>query len=139
MGEGLITWTKEFETGVKKFDAQHKILVEMINRVHELLKEHRFREAVDFFRRELVSYLENHLREEEEFMSEIQFPDYEIHRMAHDNFKKIMYSTLDKIDQGPHELSSAIALTWGWLYSHILKVDKRYGLYLKSLNQGTKE
>ena len=115
-------------------DSQHKKLIEMVNRVHYLLEEGNKEEAREYFLKEITDYIEKHFRDEEEFMKSINFPFYDVHKMAHDNFRNVIKNSISKIEKGDEkEFKSAVALAWAWLYSHILKVDRKYGEYYSSL------
>ncbi|MDQ7039228.1 MAG: bacteriohemerythrin, partial [Aquificota bacterium] len=59
--------------------------------------------------------------------------DYESHKKAHDQFRRLMLNMIAKMEEGDdREFGSALARVWGWLYSHILKVDKKYGEFFRS-------
>ena len=131
----LIEWDKSFEVGVKEMDEQHRKLVEMLNHVYELLEKGKREEAKRYFIHEILNYFETHFNAEEEFMKSINYPDLENHLKAHENFRKVMNSLISKIEEGKeHEFREAVALAWGWLYSHIQKVDKKYGEYYRNIN-----
>jgi len=131
----LIEWSDELTVGVEEMDSQHRKLIDMINTVHDLLNEGKRDEAREFFVREITRYLEEHLKAEEEFMKRINYPDFERHKLAHDNFRKVISECIPKIEEGDiKEFRSSVALCWSWLYSHILKFDKRYGEFYNKLN-----
>ena len=131
----LIEWSEKLTVGVGEMDSQHMKLIDMINRVHDLLKENKVKEAEEFFINEITRYLEEHLKAEEEFMKSINYPEFERHKRAHDNFRKVIEDCIQRIRGGDHrEFRSAVALCWSWLYSHILKFDKRYGEFYNKQN-----
>ncbi len=112
-------------------DRQHRTLVDMINKVHDLLAEGKTEEAMAFFKREVTLYVERHFSDEERFMREIGYPDLENHKKAHDQFRKLMLSLLAKMEGNVKEFRTGLALVLGWLYSHIMKVDKKYGEFYR--------
>ncbi len=131
----LIEWSEKLAVGVGEMDSQHKKLIDMINKVHELIEQGKGEEAREFFINEITRYLEEHLKAEEEFMKSINYPEFERHKQAHDNFRKVMSEFIPKIKEGDcKEFRSAVALSWSWLYSHILKFDKRYGEFYNKRN-----
>lgn len=133
----LIEWSEIFSTGIEEMDSQHKKLIAMVNRIHALLEEGKNEEARDFFVKEIADYIEKHFRDEEEFMRSINFPHFDVHKLAHDNFRNVMRSSISKIEEGDEkEFRSAVSMAWAWLYSHILKVDKKYGEYYRTLKRG---
>lgn len=128
----LIEFSNELLTEVEEMDNQHEKLVEMLNHVYLLLKEGKKLEAEEFFYNEIVSYVETHLKDEENFMEEIGYPDLENHKKVHEIFREEIYKLAPYIKSGDDKaFKSAVALSWGWLYNHILKTDKKYALYAK--------
>lgn len=125
-------WSEELKVGVDQMDAQHKTLVDLINSLYDLLEAGKKKEAMDLFRERVKVYLEKHLSDEEKFMESIGYPDLEIHKRAHEKFRKLMLEVCEKLkEEDEREFRSALALLWGWLYSHIQKVDKKYGQFYK--------
>ncbi len=69
-------------------------------------------------------------------MKSINYPAFETHKRSHDQFRKVMFTALAKIESGEEkDFRSALSLAWGWLYSHIVKVDKKYGEFYRGLVQ----
>lgn len=65
-------------------------------------------------------------------MEKINYPELEQHKKIHEIFRKIVTDLIPAIKSGDHKAySQAIALSWGWLYNHIAKTDKKYGIYAK--------
>ncbi len=129
----VVEWSDELSTGVVGMDEQHKVLVDMINYIYKLLEEGKRTEAMEFFSDTLVEYVNMHFSEEEKMLERVGYPDLENHKKIHNQFREIMMKSVPKIRQGDErEFKTSLALVWGWLYSHILKVDKRYGEYISS-------
>ncbi len=117
-------------------DHQHRVLIDMVNRIHILLEEGKNQEAKEFFIKEITDYIEKHFQAEERFMREIKFPFYDVHKMAHDNFRRIIKNSIEKIERGDEkEFRTAVSMAWAWLYSHILKVDRKYGEHYRNLKR----
>ncbi len=124
------SWSDEFIVGVDRMDDQHKTLVELLNNIQNLLEKGEKARAKEIFTQEIAQYLENHLRDEEEFMKSIGYPEFETHKKAHDQFRSLMAKSLEKIKAGDEEeFRTAVAMTMGWLLSHIKKCDTKYGKY----------
>jgi len=133
----MIEFTDELKTGVEVFDEHHRRLVELINQVYELLREGKKEEAMRVFTEELIAYTEYHLTEEEKFMQEIGYPEYEQHKKVHDIFRKEILRLKPAVESGDVEaFKQQLALAWGWLFNHIAKTDKKYGEYYKKLSGG---
>ena len=128
----MIEFDSNLFTHVEEMDKQHMKLVELLNNTYELLKEGKKEEASELFGRELLTYVEHHLSEEEKFMEEIGYPELDQHRKVHELFRREIYNLAPFIEKGdPKAFREALSLAWGWLYSHIAKTDKKYGIYAK--------
>jgi hemerythrin len=130
----MIEFDNTLLTHVEEMDEQHSKLVELLNNTYELLKEGKKEEAVELFKKELLAYVEHHLSEEEKFMEEIGYPELEQHRKVHELFRKEIYNLAPHVENGdPKAFRQALSLAWGWLYNHIAKTDKKYGIYAKEM------
>ena len=132
----LIKWTAELETGIEEMDNQHKKLIALMNSVYELLKEGKREDACTLFHEELLAYVEKHLSEEEEFMREIGYPDYEEHLRLHEVFRKEVKKLHPSVQEGdPQAFARELSFVWGWIYTHIAKADKKYGKFFSEVSR----
>ena len=131
----VIEWSKELEIGIPEIDQQHKQLVDMLNHFYnELEKDHK-QEAVEQFLKNLEDYLNYHLDYEEKFMEKINFPELKNHQKTHEMFKKLYKEEKERYLNGDqHALRELVAFTFSWLFSHIMKTDKKYAKYFKESN-----
>ncbi|MBX0311030.1 MAG: hemerythrin family protein [Sulfurihydrogenibium sp.] len=128
----MIEFDDNLLTHVKEMDNQHVKLVELLNKTYDLLKEGKRNEAVRLFKNEIIAYTEHHLSEEEKFMEEIGYPELEQHKKVHELFRKEIHNLAPHVENGdPKAFKQALSLAWGWLYNHIAKTDKKYGIYAK--------
>lgn len=128
----ILKFDDGLKTGVPHMDEEHETLITLLNRVGMLLKNGERDKAVDFFKNTLTNYVEIHLKNEEAFMESIGYPHLEEHKKIHDIFRKEVQRLLPAIEGGDyHAFTQALALSWGWLYNHIAKTDKKYGEYAR--------
>jgi hemerythrin len=128
----MIEFDGNLLTHVKEMDEQHMKLVELLNSTYKLLKEGKKEEALELFEKEILSYVEHHLSEEEKFMEKIGYPELDQHRKVHKLFRREIYNLAPLIENGdPKAFRQALSLAWAWLYNHIAKTDKKYGIYAK--------
>ncbi len=128
----LIEWSKDLELGIPEIDKQHRKLVEMLNEFYTELEEGHRQEAVEHFLKNLEDYLNFHLDYEEKFMEEIGFPETEGHKKVHQMFKKLYAEEKERYLQGDTKaLRELVAFAFSWLFSHIMKTDRKYADYLK--------
>jgi hemerythrin len=130
----MIKFDNNLLTHVEEMDKQHMKFVELLNSTYELLREGKKEEALELFERDLLAYMEHHLSEEEKFMEKIGYPELEQHRKVHELFRREVYNLAPLIEKGgPKAFREALSFAWGWLYSHIAKTDKKYGIYAKEV------
>lgn len=87
----MIIWTKQFETGAQKLDQQHRILIENINRLEELLNVTNPTLAELKTMVDLVDYLEGyaniHFKGEEQCMEASHCPAHAENQQEHERFR----------------------------------------------------
>jgi len=128
----LIEWSKELETGVEEMDNQHKKLIALMNQVYALLREGKKEDACNFFREGLLSYVEKHLSDEEEFMRKIGYPELPAHEKLHEVFRREVQKLHGSVCEGDvKRFAQELSFCWGWIYTHIAKADKKYGKWAK--------
>jgi hemerythrin len=130
----MVEFDSNLFTHVEEMDKQYIKLVELLNNTYELLKEDRKEKAAKLFEKEFLAYVEYNLSEEEKFMEEIGYPELEQHRKIHEVFRREICNLAPHIENGDLKaFREVLALAWGWLYNHIAKTDKKYGVYAKEV------
>lgn len=123
--EKLVKWEKNWETGIKLIDEQHKLLFDIINELNKALKFNREREVMERIIENLKIYVYTHFAMEESLMLRYDYPDFENHKIQHKKF-------IDKMDNAAlryknnSELPTYEILEFlkDWLIAHIKKSDK---------------
>lgn len=124
MDSHVNAWSPSIEFGIPEIDNQHRELFELAATFRGQGDDIRVMKAVAM----LCDYAKVHLRDEEELLVKIGYPDIEAHRAAHSEFRKMLLDllqdaralTLDQV------ASRVEALINGWFYNHILNVDRQY-------------
>ncbi len=134
----MIEFGSESILGIKNIDKEHRILVDMLNHTYKLLKtldtkdKDKIAEINEFFIGNLIAYVELHLKNEEEFMKSIEYPELSSHKLVHGIFRSEIYNLLPYVERGdPKGYRQALSLSWVWLYNHIARRDKKYALWAK--------
>lgn len=117
-------WSPSIEFGIPEIDDQHRELFELAATFRGHGDEIRVMKALAI----LCDYAKVHLRDEEELMARIGYPDIEAHRQAHSDFRRMLRHLLQDarsltLDQVADRVE---ALINGWFYNHIVRVDKLY-------------
>jgi len=129
----LIEWTDDFSVGVEVFDDDHKILIGMINELHEALNEGRGLDLVEDIFDRLEDYTNTHLASEESLMKSTGYAGYEEHKLAHEDWIKKLQEFKDKY-QNEELILADVAMNQflhSWLVDHIRGVDLLYKDHFK--------
>ena len=122
-----IKWQDLWNTGIESIDAQHKVLVRLINDLNSATDK----EVCKKVFLELSEYINSHFRHEEDLFDKTNYPKAEEHIRQHIAlFDKTVYLK-DRLFNDPFfdkdELSKFLI---EWLAVHIIKQDKEFGNFL---------
>jgi hemerythrin-like metal-binding protein len=127
----LMTWTEAMSVGVPELDADHRVLIKVINEL-ALNSANQDRDSV--LRQclyALLRYAEFHFGREEKVMEACGFPGIDHHKDEHVAFTDHIQSLARKIDEGEVAAGDVVdqdLLDYlkNWLFHHILIEDKAY-------------
>lgn len=133
----LVEWSEELSVGIQEIDEQHKMLVDLLNQLHEAIHKRHGSEATRKILDELADYTRIHFAVEESLMRVLEYPDYEAHKREHEDLIQQMVDLKQKLDTGTHSISfELLHFLKVWLTKHILESDKEYSPYF--LSKGVK-
>ncbi len=131
----LIEWNDEiYSVGIRKMDDQHKVLVGLINALHD----RRNSDDKEFLNRVLVTlveYTKKHFADEERLLEKLHWNNLSNHKFQHVQFVKTvsdMRALYEKNSAPPEMIGKLSELLKDWLTRHILVEDKAYQKYLES-------
>ncbi|WP_322797735.1 hemerythrin family protein [Thermoflexus sp.] len=128
----IIELTEDLLTGIPEMDEQHRKLVDLLNEVYELSAQGKREEAREKLISGIISYVHFHFDAEEEFMSRVGFPECELHKQIHANFRKQMLAWAEEAKEGDEQaLRGIAAMIWAWFLRHIGVRDRAYGEYCR--------
>lgn len=120
-------WTPELSVGLDEIDAQHRVLVDIINRIYLALINRWNREQVAQVLDELVQYTQVHFAVEESLFRITNYPDYESHKALHERLRDQVASIQRRFERGDIELDlKLMTFLRNWLTDHIHGEDKAY-------------
>ncbi len=126
------TWSEKYSVGIASIDAQHKKLVEMLNRMHEAMKVEKGDEALTTILEEAIKYAQEHFSYEEELLLQTKYPEFEEHKKFHAAFSQKASILMEQLKEGKQILTIG---TWqflkSWLEEHVQGEDKKYSAHLK--------
>jgi len=97
----MLEWKESYSVHIRKIDAQHKKIVEIINRLFPLSPDKAEEKQLEGIFDDLRKYIQEHFRDEEELM----------------------------LKQKPMALINIFNYLWDWFAHHILEIDKKYQPY----------
>ena len=133
----FIEWSSALSVGIEEIDAQHKVLVDLLNQVHEAIQQRHGVEVTNKIVERLGEYTRIHFAVEESLMRILHYPEYERHKDEHDRLIEQLNGLRAKIEEGKNSISFELAhFLKVWLTKHIMESDMRYSPYF--LEQGIK-
>ncbi len=123
----MLTWNARFATGSALVDTQHRMLIEKINRLEEMLNgpppaKPAYDELLGF----LGSYVGTHFKFEEQCMEEHRCPARDRNKQAHAAFLEVFaqFKSRYGVEGAKPELLRALhRAAADWIQNHILTVD----------------
>ncbi len=132
-------WNESLSVGFRKIDAEHKELFKMIKELVDAINQHTCKYKINDVIKFLEDFVKNHFAMEENYMKELEYPEYRQHKAEHEKFM-ITFSELkqelQKIkDSGSYAGSYELSVTTDqilvdWLLNHIAKVDRNLAAFL---------
>jgi hemerythrin len=127
----LITWDASYSVNIREIDRQHLKLVQIINDLHEAMREGKANDVLAKLLRELVSYTKTHFTNEEGYLERYDYPDVSAHKLQHSAFVKKISDFRDNFESGRLGVSLEImAFLKDWLLKHIKGTDMKYVPFL---------
>jgi len=125
-----IIWDDNLKTGISIIDDQHQSLFAAINKLNSFNSDKAlFLEALV----ELQIYVFYHFKTEEDYMVYVNYPEFQSHKKAHDDFVKNYRSVVKKFNNkdGIEDLSTdLINLFETWVKKHYSDEDVKMAEFL---------
>lgn len=131
-------WKEKYRIGVNLIDDQHQELFKRLSGFIQIVQNNiswedkleEIKSTLDF----LEEYVIFHFNDEENYMREINYPDYESHKQIHENFTSeindyiVLFETAGFTEDKMKELNARLMT---WLIMHIGRMDQEIGKYAK--------
>lgn len=137
-GFEIFPWNRNFETGIEEIDEQHRVLVDILNRLARDCAANPEGFHSSRVLDELLSYAAYHFRSEEQIWNE-HLGEAEMVRNHHDSHQMffVRIQMLRSSDADNRELlRELLEFLTHWLAFHILESDRRMALTLGAVSQG---
>ena len=124
-------WSKSYETGIKKIDEEHQMLIQLINELEDAMTSGKSKQTMGQVLKNLVEYVKCHFKDEEKVMEKIGYDELERHKVLHKDLVNQVAGILIDLKNGkvwtPQEL---IGFLQNWVLCHILEEDLKIGRFL---------
>ncbi|NPV02538.1 MAG: hemerythrin family protein [Brevinematales bacterium] len=124
---GFMVWNDTLSVNIPEIDRQHQRLIDLINLLHDAMKQGKGKDVLSVTLDELAKYSVEHFTAEEKLMLKYQYPNYPAHKAEHESFIKKVTDFQNGFIEGKMLLSIEI-LTFlrDWTINHIAETDKKY-------------
>jgi hemerythrin len=123
----LVEWNDTLSLKIKEIDDQHKILVNMINDLHQAMLERKSAQVLGDIINGLINYTKTHFSNEEKYFLKFEYREAVAHKLAHKKFVDKVQAFKADFSAGKMMLSMEIlAFLKDWLIEHIMGVDAKY-------------
>ena len=126
----LFQWTDDYSVKVPSIDAQHKMLVAMLNELHDGMSRGAGAEQLSKILAGLIEYTAKHFAHEEELFAEHGYPEAEEHIAEHKRLVDQVLAFQAKFEAKQASINMELMkFLKDWLIKHILGSDMRFSAY----------
>ena len=122
----LITWKDEFNVGVKEVDHEHRELIELINSLHDAIKEGAGHDSVVETLGDIYAQIAAHFALEEKMMRLTHYPGFFEHKQDHETLLDDLRDIMDEVEADGNfdeaQLSHDLEL---WFSDHFRTFDAK--------------
>lgn len=125
----FIQWDKSFSVGTTALDADHRRLIEILNRIHDAWQTDPSKVELDQLFDELLDYTDGHFNREESKLAARDYPGLASHQIQHDRLRETVLAFRARHLAGntPDALTEDMTnFLKTWLMDHILVEDMKY-------------
>ncbi len=129
----LIQWNSSLSVNITQIDNQHMKLVELVNTLHDKMKEGKGKDALSGILNELTNYTVYHFKTEEDLFRKYKYPQTDSHLKEHEALVQQVVKLRSDFGSGKSVLTlDVMNFLKDWLTGHIMGNDKAYVPFLKS-------
>ena len=123
----LIEWSSSLSLDLPEIDAQHQVLVQLINDLHSAMLDRAPREVLGEVIDRLIEYTGNHFGTEEHYFIQAGYLQAVAHKQTHWEFVEKVQGFKRDFEARKVMLSMEVmAFLKDWLIEHIMGTDRKY-------------
>lgn len=132
-----IEWCDQFNVGNTQINNEHQDLINLYNKMGETINLGKSTEQIVSVLSELTNYSLKHFKDEEEWMKEINYPDFEVHQREHKDFiYRIAMFNLSFSGLDEKMIYEIIFFLKEWIVNHLMISDKKIEEFRVNLPKG---
>ena len=122
----LINWNSTLETGHPQIDAEHRRLVEIVNRLNDAMLAGRGQDELSGIFDDLAAYTRTHFTAEEAISRRAGYEGHAEHKQLHEELLAKVSELQGEFQSGKSLISmSLMRFLREWLSEHIQKEDRK--------------
>lgn len=126
----LFQWSDAYGIGLQEVDEQHKVLVGLLNELHDAVRHHHGSAKCREVLNRLAEYTRVHFTVEESLMRLLNYPEFPDHKHRHEDLIAQVVDLQQKLDAGQASISfELLHFLKVWLTKHISESDRRFGQF----------
>ena len=123
----FINWDSSLDLHIDRIDQEHKILIDLMNKLYDQNRNHLPKETLKSTLSELSAYAAKHFKDEEKFMASIQYTDLESHKAIHQRLLTRINAYAQNFDESGANISEEFLMFLKlWVSAHIKGIDTKY-------------
>lgn len=124
----FIKWSKALSVGIPEIDEQHKILVKLVNTMHDKKSKKNMGDVLN----ELMSFVRVHFTTEEGYFKRWSYPFASEHIAEHEKLTAKAISFSNRFEKEGAEMIPELTLFLkDWFENHLKVHDFKYARYFK--------
>jgi hemerythrin len=128
-----MTWQERFRLGVVPIDVQHRVLMDLTNKLHKAAAAGEDSRNIQCAMDELMNYVLFHFAFEEKLMADNGYPEFEEHRHMHEELLDQFRALQADVAENRLALNDRVMnFLQGWLIHHIVSSDRELVAFTKA-------
>jgi hemerythrin-like metal-binding protein len=129
----LLEWRPQYSVGVEEVDHEHRLMIGLINSLHERLGQERSGERVEEFFAEIHADIAAHFALEEKVMRDRHYDALAAHKADHERLLDELREMMDEMAAGAVLIDERLgARLSAWFGGHFQTHDARLHKYLQA-------
>jgi hemerythrin len=126
----LLKWDNTYSVNIELIDNNHKMIIDLINSMHDAILMGREEEEVENVLRSLMRYTDVHFAEEEKILVSGGYPNVSEHTFMHNKMTEQVWKMYERYEDGENITNEIMSLLTRWVTTHIMSEDQEYVAYL---------